>query len=239
MAGLQPPPYHSLREMVAERLREAILDGTLRPGQRIMDAEVAAKMGISRSPVREALRQLEVDGLVRSIPNKGTSVRLLSEADLAELYGIRAVLEGLAAAWACEHMSSSGRERLWQLSRDMLALLPFRSEEDRLHFLRLDVEFHQLLVAASRSKQLEVILSGISYQIRMIMAATTTAARALTQSAAEHQQVAEAIAAGDAERAERVARGHVSGALARMLVVLAEDRAIRTQAGNAVDVLSQ
>ncbi|MHB1162720.1 MAG: GntR family transcriptional regulator [Chloroflexota bacterium] len=222
MSLLKPLPFRSLQEMVADNLRQAILSGVLKPGQRILDAEIARQMGISRSPVREALRQLERDGLVRSTPNRGVSVRCLSHRDLAELYGIRSVLEGLAAVWACRRVSSHDLEHLQRLCEEMNCLVPFKSDEERLAFLRKDVEFHEALVAASGSAHLAEALSTIRLQTQLIMATTSEFGHVSPQTAAEHEAVLEALLKRDAELAESRLRRHVEGARDRMLARFAD-----------------
>jgi DNA-binding GntR family transcriptional regulator len=218
--GFQPPAFKSLREMVANSLRQSILDGDLKPGQRLMDAEIASRMGISRSPVREALRQLEKDGLVCSSANRGCTVIELSMEDLFQLYGIRASLEGLAAAWACHTIQVDQLAELKRLCGEMQALLPFQSDADRVAFLHRDAEFHQAMIDSASSPRLAETLAGVRLQIRMMMAAIMSAARASAQAASEHELLIVALESGDTNLAERLARQHVEGARERMLLLL-------------------
>lgn len=201
-----PLPFKTLREIVADSLRQAILDGSIRPGQKIMDVEIAAQMGVSRSPVREALRLLEKEGIVRSTPNRGVSVVQLAHDDVIQLYGIRAVLEGLAAEWACRNIDQTQMEELRRICREMRELLPFASDEERKQFLRKDVEFHELLVSAARSPRLKDMLASIQMQIRLAMAAASVSRLGSAQAASEHELLIDAIARKDAEAAERIAR---------------------------------
>lgn len=206
--------------MVADSLRQSILDGAFKPGQRLMDGEIASRMGISRSPVREALRQLEKDGLVCCTANRGCTVIDLSREDLTHLYGIRAVLEGLAAAWACQRIGEEQIADLRRLCREMQALLPFRGDEDRETFLHKDARFHELLIEAAGSPRLSDTLASVGLQVRMMMAAIIVAARASAQAAAEHELMVDALSSRNAEDAERLARRHVEGSRARMLRLL-------------------
>ncbi len=219
--GLAPLPFKSLRELVAANLRKGILEGILKPGQRIMDAEVAAEMGISRSPVREALRLLEKDGLVRSVPNRGTVVIELCGDDLVQLYGIRAVLEGLAAAWACRHITESQIEEQRNRCRAMEALFPFASDADRVEFLRKDVEFHRELVSAARSPRLSDALQAVHLQIQLVMAAGSVLGSGAVNMR-EHDRILDAVAQGDTQAAECLARRHVEDARDRLLQVFAQ-----------------
>ncbi len=213
--------------MVANSLRQSILDGNLKPGQRLMDAEIASRMGISRSPVREALRQLEKDGLVRSSANRGCTVVELSRDDLFQLYGVRASLEGLAAAWACHSIDQPQIAELRRLCHEMQALLPFGSDADRVAFLHKDAEFHQLLIEAAHAPRLADMLASVKLQLRMMMAAIQAAARASAQAAAEHELLIAALESGDTGLAERLARQHVEGARERMLSLLNYSKADR------------
>lgn len=94
-----------IREIVFERLRKAIIDGNLEPGDRLVETFIAENMGVSRTPVREAFRQLEIEGLAENIPRKGTIVKGISKEDIIEIYQIREVLEGLAFRLTCSRIS--------------------------------------------------------------------------------------------------------------------------------------
>lgn len=210
-------PFKSLREMVADALRRAILDGTIKPGQKILEGEVATHMGISRSPVREALRQLEREGIVHNVPNKGTIVRELSEGDVAHLYGIRAVLEGLAAAWSCKHITPAEIASLRVLCREMWAVLPITSDESRLKFLHKDVQFHEVVVSAARSRSLTEALVNIQMQIRMAMAVSTVLIHPVQGTAAEHDNLVDILERRDPLEAERAFRVHIETSGERLL----------------------
>ena len=108
---------YSLRGKIFNILRQQILDGKYLPGDSLIETKLAEELGVSRTPIREAIRQLELEGLVDSIPNKGVIVRGISEKDIEDIYTIRKVLEGLAARWAVEKISdeigrASCRERV-------------------------------------------------------------------------------------------------------------------------------
>ncbi|HEX2924255.1 MAG TPA: GntR family transcriptional regulator [Chloroflexota bacterium] len=219
---VQQLPFRSLREMVADSLRQAILDGTIGPGQKIMDADVAAQMGISRSPVREALRMLEKEGLVRSTPNRGVSVSKLSNEDIVQLYAIRSVLEGLAASWACRHVTDQELDEMRRICWEMRALLPFTSDEARKEFNRKDLELHDLFVSAARLPMLKDMLVSLRMQTRMIMAAASVSNPGSAEAATEHEKLVEAIAKRDAEAAEKLARQIALGAGDRVVRLLSE-----------------
>lgn len=210
-----------VRELVADHLRQAILDGTLKPGQKIVEAEVCDEMSITRVTLREALRQLEKEGLVRNLTSRGIFVCYLSTEDLVQLYGIRCALEELAASWACRYIDEAELEDLHRLCYEMQNILPLRTEEERLRLLRKDAEFHGLLVEASRSTRLADALAGVRLQIRMIQAAATLAGVASAQSASEHESIVNAIARRDSQAAAEAARIHVEKSRDRILQAFA------------------
>ena len=111
--------YKPLRDIVFENIREAIMEGTLRPGERLMEIQLAEQLGVSRTPVREAIRKLELEGLVVMLPRKGAYVASISKKDLVEILELRVGLEGLAAFYAAERISSEGIENLEEISKDL------------------------------------------------------------------------------------------------------------------------
>ena len=219
---LPSPALRNLAEMVADDLRQAILAGTLHPGQRISDAEVAAQRGISRSPVRDALRQLEKDGLVVSAPNRGAAVREFSEADIRQLNTIRGMLEGLAASWACDHITDTDIAVLEGLCREMERALPVRTGEDRIRLQQPIEEFHRRVVAAAHAPLLEEILSSIWMQIRMAMATANRSPR-VSELLHEHEVLIDALRRRDAAAAELAAREITAKSAARALPMLHEN----------------
>ena len=110
--------YKPLRDVVFENLREAILEGKLEPGQRIMEVQLAEQLGVSRTPVREAIRKLELEGLVVMLPRKGAYVADMSLKDIIDVLEIRSSLEGLAAYLAADRITEEGVERLKAIAED-------------------------------------------------------------------------------------------------------------------------
>ena len=109
--------YLPLRDVVFNTLRQAILRGEMEPGERLMEIQLAQKLGVSRTPIREAIRKLELEGLVNIIPNKGAYVTGISDKDVHDIYMIRSMLEGLCVRWATEHITQEQLEELDELSR--------------------------------------------------------------------------------------------------------------------------
>lgn len=227
--GAVPFALRNLTEVVADRLRAAILSGSLKQGARISDAEIASQLGISRSPVREALRQLERDGLVTSVPNRGSVVRTLTETDLVDLYAIRGSLERLAVRWAIDRISDHQILALRQLCGEMQAMLPLETEEERTAFREKVVSFHSQIVRAAGSPQLEEMLEGIRLRIELVMATVNRHAR-VSDVIPEHQELVEALERRDPEAAETAIDRIMQGAITRGLALLSR----RDVVGDAV-----
>lgn len=139
-------------------IRDAIRDGTYQPGMQLREEQLAAEIGVSRTPVRDALRRLLADGLVETRRNYGTFVTDLTPAEVLEVFEIRALLEGYAARKAAENITGEEIRELERLATEMESLSG--SEDDRLNgFARLNRDFHLVLARASRSRRLEKMLS--------------------------------------------------------------------------------
>ena len=199
-------PTSSLR--VSEELREAILSGEFEPGERLRTVSLAKRFGSSRTPVREALVQLEGEGLVDIEPRRGALVRPFASDDLIDLYEIRALLEPAAAARAALRVDGEQLERLAAL----VALSDARGGrgagaiDDQIAW---NEEFHALVIAASGSPRLSAALRATAGIPRSFRTAfwSDDAHRAFSQTC--HRELVSALAAGSAERAEAVMRMHI------------------------------
>jgi len=212
MARLKPiqlNTYKPLRELVFDAIREAILDGTLAPGERLMEAQLAEELGVSRTPVREAIRQLELAGFVVMIPRRGAYVADISLKDVAEVFEIRGALEGLAAALAAERASD---EEIEQLERLLVEIANCVEEKDVNRMVELDTRFHDYLYKASRNERLGQILSSLREQIQRFRTRTLSNPARMRVALEEHRSLVEALAARDAEAAARAASQHIESA---------------------------
>ncbi len=196
----------TLRSQVTEQLREAILGGALKPGERIVEVDLARRMGISRGPLREAIQRLREEGLVECVDGRGAFVKELSLSDIEELYQVRAVLEGLAARLATERLSAAEREQLrgqvpemWEAARkgDVAALA------------RLNRQFHGHLLQASGNSYLINSLSRLYGLQRMVSVVQRRYLEDLPAMVAAHEAILDCVLGGDAEGAERLMRGHI------------------------------
>ncbi|NLY54441.1 MAG: GntR family transcriptional regulator [Firmicutes bacterium] len=201
--------YKPLREIVFEHLREAIIQGKLRPGERLMETQLAEEMGVSRTPVREAIRKLELEGLVVMIPRRGAYVSDLTVKDVAETFEIRSALEALAAGLAAERISPAESEELDQI---LVQIADSIEKNDLQQTVALDEQYHNLLYRASRNDRLVQILNNLREQIQRFRIASLGMpgrAQAVLQ---EHKGIAEAVAAGNSGLARCLAQQHIANA---------------------------
>lgn len=220
MSRLQPIQVENLRplrELVFEALREAIVNGTLAPGERLMEVQLAEELGVSRTPVREAIRRLELEGYVVMVPRKGAYVASMSAKDVAEVFEIRTALEGLAAELAAERITE---EELEELERK-LHYVALRVEEGDLEKLvEADTEFHDLLYRASRNQRLVQIIGNLREQIQRFRAASLATPGRMQETLEEHKKIVEAVAKRNGALARRLAEEHIENAENKMLQFL-------------------
>ena len=189
------------------RLLEDIRDGGLAPGMRLRETELAERLGISRTPVREAIRQLEADGLVVHLPRPGASIRTLDHAEVVELYEMRAVLEGTAARLAARAASSIELAELAALNNE-LAAAPAGPQARELNR-----QFHRTLFDAARNRFLLKSISALQKTLLILGPSTLTDPERAALAVAEHAAVLTAFEARDGAGAEAAMRAHVEAAL--------------------------
>jgi DNA-binding GntR family transcriptional regulator len=215
----------ALADRVADALREAILAGQLRPGNRLSVPEVARRMGCSRTPVKEALLILERDGLVASRPRFGAEVLRGSESDLADLLDVREALDGMVARLAATRMTPTDKLALGQLIDEHDKALE-ASDIDR--HVALDLAFHRQLREGSGNARLIRALLALEWQIQVLMNSTSKAPGfAGTAVMRDHRAIADAVLRGDGDAAEHAARAHVQR-IRRFCSLLAEQPASGT-----------
>lgn len=213
MAGhLQPiklDSYKPLRELVCENIRQAIIDGTFSPGERLMEIQLADEMGVSRTPVREAIRKLELEGFVVMIPRRGTYVADISIKDITEIYEIRTCLDVLAAGLAAERITD---EELETLNGYLLEIGQHVASMDMDKIVELDTAFHDVLYTASRNERLRSIINNLREQMTGIRGRSMSTPGRLVETMDEHRLLVESIAAHDVEQAQYAARTHIENA---------------------------
>lgn len=210
MGGRQSPEEnrdrYSLRGKVYERIREDILSGRYQQNKELKEAAIGAELGVSRTPVREALRQLELEGLVNIIPNRGAYVNMITAKDVQDIYVIRSMLEGLCARWATERITEQQLDDL----EETLCLSEYHTKKENYEKLyELDSLFHEQLYNASGSRILNHVLSDFHDYVRMARKASIASQGRSVQSTQEHRAIFEAVKAKDADQAEELAKQHI------------------------------
>lgn len=211
--------YRTLRQQVVNMLKDAIISGQLKPGEKLVEVDLAAKWGLSRSPVREAFRELEKDGLLVSVANKGTMVTQFNADDVVQIYSIRAVLEQLGIRWATQKITQSDVERFKQVLRRMQAIFSLPDEQRALQVINLDMEFHQLVVDTARAERLKRILQPLYVHIQVIMGMSGRpySQRGAEEISQEHEELCQLMFGGKAEEAAELMGRHVLRSAERIL----------------------
>lgn len=205
---------YSLRGRVFNKLREDILGGKYEDHEELKEAAIGEEMGVSRTPVREAFRQLELEGLIQIIPNKGAYVTGITEKDVKDIYMIRSLLEGLCARWATEHITPEQMDEM----EENVYLADFHAGKGHLDQLaELDNRFHDILYEACNSKILEHQLKAFHQYVLRVRKKTLASVNRGPKSNEEHKQILDAIKAGDADLAENLANRHMINAYENMV----------------------
>jgi DNA-binding GntR family transcriptional regulator len=212
-----------LREQVITALRQAILDFQLKPGQRLVERELIEQLGVSRTTIREALRELTSEGLVTVVPQRGAMVSAPSLADAVDLYEVRASLESLVTQRFVERATDEEIERL-RATIDELAVVSDNSHDIR-EILAAKDKFYTVLIAGARSAALQQLLEGIQARVQVLRATSLSEAGRSLEVVRELRAVVAAIADRDAEKASRLCAEHVRKASVTALHSLRESEA--------------
>lgn len=198
--------HRPLREIVYEQLKMQILTGKITPGTRMMEVELADEMGVSRTPIREAIRKLEKEGLVTIEPRRGAYASDISVKDMVDTLEVREDLEGLAAALAAERMTDEQMEELIQITRKYSEAI---SNSDTEKIISYDEQFHKHIVACSGNKtliQLSETVQELALRFRYLFYDDFSRYENMP---VEHRQILDAIKGGDADTARQTADNHV------------------------------
>ncbi|MBO8126782.1 MAG: GntR family transcriptional regulator [Firmicutes bacterium] len=213
--------YKPLRELVFEALREAIMSGQLKPGERLMEVQLAEELGVSRTPVREAIRKLELEGLVLMIPRRGAYVSEISMKDIADVFEIRAALEGLAAELAAQRCTP---EEVEELERSLVKISACAEKGDIQSCIELDTIFHEQLMAASHNERLVQMVSSLREQVQRFRQTSLAHPGRMKIALEEHKKIVEAIAQGNAELAKQLAHEHIENAENSLMEAFSEQQ---------------
>lgn len=216
----QPDGSASLEEKVYLSLEEQIISQKLRPGESVTEMKLSRELGVSRTPVREALQRLDREGLIKLIPNKGAVVLGISEKDLIDIYKIRMRLEGLAARIAAENTNLEFCRELC----DNVDLTGFYMEKGDIEKVKnLDSEFHDIIYRSCESRMLGKTLSELHRYIASYRKLSLAADGRIERSLAEHREIYDAITRGDAAAADALMSEHVARALENLLTIITKD----------------
>ena len=217
--------YQPLREVVCETLRDAVRRGVLKPGERLMEIQLAEELGVSRTPVREAIRKLELEGYVIMMPRRGTYVADLSIRDINEVFEIRTSLESLASGLASERITEDELEKLQRL---LVQIGAYIESGDMENIVRTDTEFHDLLYQASRNARLVGIISNLREQLTRFRTTSMSYPGRLKATLEEHRKIVEAIAQGDEKAARKAAEHHMEKSEQTLLAsIKAEEKRVK------------
>ena len=197
---------HSSPAKVVAYVRDAIAEGEMWPNERLVEADLAKRLGVSRTPVREAIRELARLGLVRTVRNRGAFVVATNSKELQELYSIRAVLEGMAARLATGRIPDSEIDRLETLNEGMMKAV---NEGELLDFVQLNDEFHRTLYLQADNKNLYEMLMNILERTSAMRRKLWRSEQVARSSVQKHVEIIAAIRARDEEAVERLLRGHI------------------------------
>lgn len=214
---LQMNEYLPLRDVVFNTLRQAILRGELMPGERLMEIHLAQKLGVSRTPVREAIRKLELEGLVVMIPRKGAIVADITISDLEDVLEVRMALEELAVKHACRRVSQEQLAQMRQLSGEFRRTL---SSDDVGRCAQADMDFHDAIYAATGNRRLVQILNNLReqmYRYRMEYLKDRESHHILVR---EHEEILNALEERNEELALEITCQHIERQKEHIIAVL-------------------
>ena len=198
--------YLPLRDVVFNTLRQAIITGEFAPGERLMEIALANRLGVSRTPVREAIRKLELEGLVVMIPRKGAEVAKITEKDLRDVLEVRSSLEELAAELAAERMNDEVKEKLEKALKGFEEAI---ESDDNAAVADSDVDFHDVIFEATGNARLIQIINNLReqmYRYRLEYVKDTEYHTVLLN---EHRELAKAMVEGRKEDARKIMKRHI------------------------------
>lgn len=204
---------YSLSSRVFHTIRENILSGKYSTDEELKEKTIGEELGVSRTPVREALRQLELEGLVTIIPNKGAYVVGISQKDIKDIYEIRRRLEGLCAGWAALNIT---KEQLDELEENIFLSDFHAAKGNAEQVVELDNRFHEILYTASGSRELRHVLSDFHHYVQRVRKITLAMSERAGESIGEHRKIVEALKKHDSQMAEELAHEHILNTMKNM-----------------------
>lgn len=198
--------YLPLRDVVFDTLRQAILTGELKPGERLMEIHLADRLGVSRTPIREAIRKLELEGLVVMIPRKGAQVARITEKNLKDVLEVRRALDMLAVKLACSRMDDEYKKQLREACDEFARVVKNNNTKD---ITEADVRFHDIINKATGNDRLIQLVNNLAEQMYRYRLEYIKDAAYHNRLVAEHEEIYSAIMDGDEERAAKAVVLHI------------------------------
>lgn len=206
MITFAPTESPTLADAVTSAIRTAIIEGSLKPGERLLENNIAAQMRLSRGPVREALRLLEKEGLVTRVPRKGSCVTALTRDDVEELYSFRSALEGFGIRRAMQYVRPEDIARLTDMVARIRQILRTENAPAKND---LTLQFHREIIMLSRHRRLLEAWTNIGRQVWLCSALATRMHLSLAPQILTHEDILLALKSGDVDQAERTIREHI------------------------------
>jgi len=195
-----------LRDVVFNTLRKAILTGQLKPGERLMEVHLANRLGVSRTPIREAIRKLELEGLVIMVPRRGAEVARITEKSLKDVLEVRRALDALSVELACDRITQKDIRRLWDACGEFERAV---REGEASVIASADVALHDIIVEATGNARLQQLVNNLSEQMYRFRFVYIKEESRHDNLIAEHREIYESIVSRDKERAAAAAKLHI------------------------------
>ena len=193
----------TLREKILENIRDAIISGAIKAGSRVSEPDLAERYGISRTPIREAFRQLESEGYLTVIPRRGAVVSEFSEKEVEEFYAIKSILEGYAARRACGKLTAKELDRLQAINNRLAELA---SLNDIKTFFKVHNDFHDVFIKAADNGKLRELIASLGTRFQRLRLMSISLPGRMGISVQEHEKIIEAFRRKDEEAAEMLVR---------------------------------
>ena len=213
--------YLPLRDVVFNTLRQAILKGELKPGERLLEIALAERLGVSRTPVREAMRKLEQEGLVVMIPRRGAQVASITEKDLNDVLEVRIALENVAIEKACKLITEEELGRLWVAAKE------FEKTKAEGNLAEADVAFHEIIYQASDNKRLNQVLNNLREQMYRYRVEYLKEEQTRNLLVSEHEELVKAIREGDVQKAQDISFHHLENQRMAIIRTIRAENAAR------------
>ena len=219
--GAEMNEYLPLRDVVFQTLRQAILRGELKPGERLMEVRLAKKLGVSRTPIREAIRKLELEGLVLMIPRRGAEVAEITEKSMRDVLEVRRALEVLAVSLSCDRISGEQIEALKEAAEEFDRSL---TSDDETRTAEADVHFHDIIYRSTDNQRLIQLLSNLGEQMYRYRVEYLKHREFHPQISREHKELISYLEAGQKGQAEEKIAVHIDKQAQAVLETIRRNR---------------